>query len=289
MTLYQTMIVTWSILFLAPSSSWAQSIVAAVLPSSRSVQVGTSFTFPPPNLAFATIINAGQQLATDCGISPLSSIPASFSYIDLEAPWDYGPIDIPAGAAHRFAFGLIPTAPIAPTDVLLSFECANTEPAPIIPGVNTLLFSASATPVADIVAIAATPNKDGIVNIPGANGTGAFAVATVNVGITSTIVASADTGSATLPVGIFLCQTNPATAQCISAIDSNVTTTINANARPTFGIFVQGNGNVPFDPAGNRIFVRFKDVDGVTRGSTSVAVRTSDPCPPDACCGCWDY
>jgi hypothetical protein len=25
-----------------------------------------------------------------------------------------------------------------------------------------------------------------------------------------------------------------------------------------FGIFVQGNGNVPFDPAVNRIFVRFK-------------------------------
>jgi hypothetical protein len=239
-------------------------------------------------MAFATIINAGQQLATDCGISRLSSIPAILYYSDLES-FDYGPIDIPSGAAHRFAFGLIPTAPIAPTDVLLSFKCANTEPAPIIPGVNTLLFSASATPVADIVALAATLNNDGIVNIPGTNGTGVFAVATVNVGITSTIVASADTGSATLPVGIFLCQTNPATAQCISAIDSNVTTTINANARPSFGIFVQGNGNVPFDPAGNRIFVRYKDVDGVTRGSTSVAVRTSDPCPPDACCGCWDY
>ena len=28
-----------------------------------------------------------------------------------------------------------------------------------------------------------------------------------------------------------------------------MTTTINANATPTFGIFVQGNGNVPFDPA----------------------------------------
>jgi hypothetical protein len=51
-------------------------------------------------------------------------------------------------------------------------------------------------------------------------------------------------------------------------------TTINANATPTFGIFIQGNGNVTFDPAANRIFVRFKDSGGVTRGSTSVAVRT---------------
>ena len=77
-----------------------------------------------------------------------------------------------------------------------------------------------------------------------------------------------------LPVNIFLCQTDPGTGQCISTIDTSVTTTINANGTPTFGIFVQGNGTVPFDPAANRIFVRFKDGGGVTRGSTSVAVRT---------------
>ena len=75
-------------------------------------------------------------------------------------------------------------------------------------------------------------------------------------------------------MNISLCQTDPATGQCISAIGPSVTTTINANATPTFGIFVQGGGNVPFDPAANRIFVRFKDGGGVTRGSTSVAVRT---------------
>jgi hypothetical protein len=55
---------------------------------------------------------------------------------------------------------------------------------------------------------------------------------------------------------------------------SSVTTTINAGATPTFGIFVQGGGNVAFNPASNRIFVRFKDGGNVTRGSTSVAVRT---------------
>ena len=125
-------------------------------------------------------------------------------------------------------------------------------------GLNTLLLSVSATPVPDIVALAATPTNDGIVNIPGTNGTGAFAVATVNVGASGSITASADTGSATLPVNIFLCQTNPATGQCISGIGSSVTTQINANATPTFGIFVEGSGNVPFDPAANRVFVRFK-------------------------------
>ena len=153
-------------------------------------------------------------------------------------------------------------------------DCANTAPAPLTVGLNTLLFSASATPVPDIVALAATINNDGIVNIPGPTGTGVFAVATVNVGVGATITASADTGAASPPVSISLCETNPATGQCVSPIGPSVTTTINANATPTFGIFVTGSGPVPFDPAGNRIFVRFKDAGGVTRGATSVAVRT---------------
>jgi hypothetical protein len=53
-----------------------------------------------------------------------------------------------------------------------------------------------------------------------------------------------------------------------------VTTSIAGNATPTFAFFVASTGSVPFDPALNRIFVRFKDAGGVTRGSTSVAVRT---------------
>ncbi len=66
-------------------------------------------------------------------------------------------------------------------------------------------------------------------------------MATVNVGASGSITASADTGGLTLPVNISLCETNPVTGQCISAIGPSVTTQINANATPTFGIFVQGS------------------------------------------------
>ena len=239
-------------------SRFPSSLAAAVLPSSRSVQVGTTAT------AFATIINAGSVTATACRISLLTSLPATFSYQTTNPATNQvigapnTPVNIAAGAAQSYVFALTPSAPIAPTDVQLSFDCTNTDPAPINTGLNTLLLSASTTPVPDIVALAVTPTNDGIVNILATNGTGALAVATVNVGATGTITASADTGSATLPVNISLCQTNPATGQCISGIGSTMTTTINANATPTFGIFVQGSGNVPFDPAANRIFVRFK-------------------------------
>jgi hypothetical protein len=249
-------------------------LIAAVLPSSRSVQVNTPVT------VFATVINIGQAIAPGCSIAPLTSVPASFAFQTTNTATNQvigfpnATANIAAGAAQSFVFALTPTAPFPPTEVQFSFNCANSDPAPINVGLNTLLLSASATPVPDIVALAATTTNDGIVNVPGTNGTGAFAVATVNVGASGSITASADTGNATLPVNIFLCQTNPTTGQCISAIGPSVTTTINANTTPTFGIFVQGNGNVPFDPAANRIFVRFRDGGNVTRGSTSVAVRT---------------
>jgi hypothetical protein len=248
------------------------SLVAAVLPSSRSVQVGATAT------AFATIINAGSATAILCAPALATALPAAFTYQTTDPATNQvigsanTPISVGAGAMQSFVFALTPSAAIAPTDVQLSFDCANTDPAPINVGLNTLLLSASVTPVPDIVALAATATNDGIVNIPGTNGTGAFAVATVNVGVGADITASADTGGASLPVNLFICQTDPGTGACLASLTSSVTTTINANATPTFAVFVQGGGTVTFDPAANRIFVRFSS-GGVTRGSTSVGVR----------------
>jgi hypothetical protein len=94
----------------------------------------------------------------------------------------------------------------------------------------------------------------------------------VNVGTGGTITASADTGGASLPLSILICETVPATGACLEAPTQSVTTTIAAGATPTFGIFVTGGGTIAPDPANNRIFVRFSDA--VERGSTSVAVQT---------------
>jgi len=53
-----------------------------------------------------------------------------------------------------------------------------------------------------------------------------------------------------------------------------VTTQIDTGQTPTFAVFAQGTGNISFDPAHHRLFLRLKDASDVTRGSTSVAVRT---------------
>ena len=253
------------------------ALAAAVLPSSRAVQVGTAAT------AFATIINVSNSEATDCGIAPITSVGAAFTYQTTNPQTNAvtgtpdTPVSIPAHQFQTYVFAFTPRVEIAPTDVQLSFKCTNTNPTPVISGVNTFLLSASTTPGPDMVALAATPKQNGIVNIPTLTGTGVFAVATVNVGAAGTVTVVADTGGVTLPINLFVCETVPATGQCMAPPSTSVTTSVAANATPTFGVFVAGTGvAVPFDPAKNRVFVRLKDQAGVTRGSTSVAV-TTDP------------
>jgi hypothetical protein len=75
-------------------------------------------------------------------------------------------------------------------------------------------------------------------------------------------------------VSVFVCQTDPQTSACLSPPASSVPTTILSNETPTFGIFVAAAGDISFFPETHRIFLRFKDSGNVTRGLTSVAVRT---------------
>ena len=249
----------------------AASLVSAVLPSSRSVQVGS------PASAFATVINLGPGTATGCSLAPKTVIPATFTYQTTNPMTNTPigtpdtPVDIAPSTNQSFVFAFTPMNPFAPTDVQLSFACTNAAPAPITIGLNTLLLSASATPVPDLVALAATPSNDGILTL--ASG-GAFAVASVNVGAGGLLTVSADTGAVSLPVNLVLCQTNPVTAACLAPATPTVTVQIDANATPTFSIFVGASGPIAFDPATNRIFVRFTDSGSIVRGATSVAVRT---------------
>jgi cytochrome c553 len=270
---------------LATSNAWAQ-LAASVLPTSRSVQVGNAAT------AFATIINAGTEQALGCAIQPITSVDAAFQYQTTNPATNQPigtadtPADIAAGGFQTYFFAFMPNAAFDPVDVRLSFDCTNTDQAPVTVGLNTLLLSASSDPVPDIVALAATADSIPLTaDLPGNTGASAFSVATVNVGAPGTITTTADTGGVALPVLLSLCETNPATGACINPTAPTtgpVTTNIGANATPTFAIFVTGSGDVPFDPANNRVFVAFKDDQAVTRGSTSVAVQTIPDTPvPD--------
>jgi len=252
------------------------AIVSATLPASRSVQVGQIAH------AFATIINTGVGTANACGLALGTTLDASFAY-SLTDPFTNliddsvganTPVDIPAGASQSYVFSIAPGSVLAVTDVEIVFDCDNTEPAPVHTGLNTILLSASTDPVADVIALA---SGVGIVDVPGEARIGAFAVASVNVGVGADITVTADDGGGGLPISTLLCQTDPAAGTCINptvASAAPVGVTIDGDATPTFAVFVVATDTVEFDPAVHRVFVRFKDAGGTTRGATSVAVRT---------------
>jgi hypothetical protein len=169
---------------------------------------------------------------------------------------------------------LTPTAPVVPTTAVLGFHCSGATPAPTSPGVNTLLYSASGTPVPDIIALAATTSNDGILHVVGPSNANAFAVATINLGASAAITAAPNTGTATLQLSVAICQSDPTSGQCLSAPGTSATATLDSQTTATFAIFAAAGGPVPFAPATNRIFVQFTDSNGVVRGSTSVAVET---------------
>lgn len=244
-----------------------------------------------PATAFVTIINSGATTATSVGIQLKSPVAATLAFQTTNPTTNTvtgtinTPVDIAPGGSQSFVIGITPTAPFFSTEVKFVYGGTNTASVNAILGLNTLLLSGSLFPEPDIVALGATLNNDGIVNIPGATGTGVFAVATVNVGAAGTITAFAHAtfGAFNRPPTILICETNPANGACKAAPASSVTRRIATSETPTYGVFVTGNGIVAFSPGVNRVYVKFADpllgFMGETggwrdAGATSVAVRT---------------
>ena len=247
---------------------------ASILPTARSVQIGQ------PATAFGTLINATGLDAWNCylAIPPDASIPATFTYQTTNDSNQLigtvnTSIDISAGSAQNFVFGITPNAAFNATDIPIVFDCANTVPAPSQAGLNTFLLSASSTPAPDMVAIGATPSGDGVLHIPGSTGIHAFGASAVNIGATGTITATADTGGVSLPLTLTLCQTNPGTGGCLAPPAASVSSSIGNQQVATYAVFAQATGAIAFDPSANRIFLRLSS-GGVVRGGTSVAVTT---------------
>jgi PKD repeat protein len=257
------------------------TLVAALLPVSRSVVVGN------PATAFVTVINAGRVTASGVTIEldPTTGpggapLPGALTFQTTDASTNLvnglpnAPVNIPAGDSQSFVITLTPGAALSPTDVRFDIGGTNTtRDARTVIGLNTLLLSSSMEATPDIVALAVTPDANGILTLTGSPGAGAFSVATVNVGAAGLITVSADTGTAGLPIDLFVCRTTPTTGECESALASSVAAQIDQGATPTFAVFAYATGTVPFDPEINRIFLRFRDAGGAIRGATSVAVK----------------
>ncbi|WP_296807961.1 hypothetical protein [Thiocapsa sp.] len=249
----------------------ATTINAAVLPYARAIGIGETAT------AYASVINSGDSIATGCSIALPGGIPASFGYQatntgNTATGTPDTPVDIAPGATQGFVFAITPYGALRATEIAPVFDCANTAPASSYAGLNTFILSASSNTPPDLLAVGATPSGDGVVRLPGREGTGFFAVAAINIGSPGTVTASVDDGGRGLPLSLRVCETD-AQGEWI-ACGNSLTRTIATDETAYYTVLVTGNGQrVAFDPAANRLFLRLQTA-GVTVGATNVAVTT---------------
>lgn len=252
------------------------ALVSAVLPGSRSVEIGTAAT------VFSTMLNAGSASLADCQISLPGTAPAGLTlgYQTTNASNQLTgtantPATIAGNGAQNFLLIFQSTAAFQVTAMPLLYSCTGSQPAPTTPGVNTVDLLFSTTPIPDLIALAAVASENGIVTIPlSKNGAAAFAVASIDVGAAGTLTVATDTGAATLPLTATVCATNASTGACLATPVARFQQSFQSNGTQTFSVFLSASAPIAFAPATARVFLRFLDSSGVSHGSTSLAVET---------------
>jgi hypothetical protein len=245
--------------------------------------------FDTPATFFATIANAATTEATNCSVVLATPLPADFTYQTTNPATNQptGSANTPgniAGSAFQ-TYVLSLTAkpeffngtqrPFPDQDVEFLFDCDNTPPASVFVGINTLGFSASTTPVPDIISIAATSTADGIwvLNSP-ARGAGAFAASAVNIGAADDITITPRITIIPFTSELRICDTTGNTdGSCNGLQMASMTINFAKDQVRTFSIFGVFQGEFNFSPAKNRVFLDFTDSNGVLRGSTSLALK----------------
>jgi len=268
------------------------TLQAATLPTSRAGALGQVLT------AFATVINAGAQPAIGCVVRSQDAARANVTFQETDSATNTPvglpnqPVSIAPGAAKTFVFTLTSQSPELGDPEFggpVQFQCANAFPASANLANGFVVTALGTVTLADMISIGATPTGDGVVNVRPGTG-GAFAVATVNIGVPATVTARL---LYSRPFGeddparqftAFICETNPSTGVCLAPPALTVSFTATPGVPHTFAVFVQRPAVDPgFDPGQRRIFVKFEEQSPpnflgqnpipLLVGSTSVAPR----------------
>lgn len=276
----------------------ALQIEAATLPDARSVSIGSPATY------FASIVNSGEETATNCSISRAGTdgSPTTVSYQTTDSGnaltgTPDTPATIEAGATQNFVVSVTPSSawdgPVA-----LTFTCDNAT-ALGRPGVNDVYLNASTGSPPDLITILATPSADGVLRIASTDAAAAAGGAVINIGsgggstdVTATprLIGFEDS----LGIEVTICETNPSTGTCLAPRAASVDMSVGSTAS-TFSVFARSGSNagIPFYPDVLRLTVEFTDraasadapggilaTGGPVRGRSSAAI-TSPMAPLD--------
>ena len=179
---------------------------------------------------------------------------------------------IPAGATQSYVIGFTPVSAFPATDLRLVYDCENGNPALFRPTLNSVRVEATQTAVPVVIALAGTTNNDGVVRVANRFSASAFAIATANVGAAGAITVRPDVGDLELPVGLLICETNPASGQCNQPPAAEVTVSVTELETATFAVFVNATAAIPLLDR-NRVFVTVTTPDGAV-GEQSVQLTT---------------
>ena len=245
-------------------------LFSSVLPSSRTATVASPFS------VFVTII-ASTDL-TGCRLRLGTALGATMTYAETDPLSNEiigatnDAVDLSAGLPRSFVVSISPSDVTPAQELPLQAYCESGGVTDDLPGINTLAFSVTEIPSADVIALAATSSDDGTVTLPSDGSFGAFAVASINLGANSSIIVRPNISGATLS-DVLVCETNPITGDCLSPAAPQVSLEIAPDATPTFSVFARSDNDIPFDPGSNRIALEFLDDSEGVRGRTSVAVQ----------------
>lgn len=251
-------------------------VVSAVLPSSRSIMSGTTAT------AYMTVVNSGNEAAEACTVRPATLFDGrvGFQRTDPVTNAVAGnadtAFDIPQGGSQSLVVSITPdeNSEGHSLDLPLAVQCANTDAAPRTIGVNSLRLSFGSDPVPDLIAVSATPTSDGILTLANESAAGAFAIAVANNGEAAPLTVQPVVSDPALPLTATICETDASTGACLTSRSASLEREFGAGETATYSIFIRAAGPVPFDPAQHRIAFEALDSDNVSRGATSIAVRT---------------
>jgi len=272
----------------------AGGIFMSVLPNSRSLQVGDTGS------VFVAITNTNRDAsAHHCYMTQHQSTPGQIigqllkptdpltNEIILDP--DIRLFDVPRNSTRTYLYSFTPNVAFAPKELQLIVRCeyprrsfgSDSVASPVYTGVNSILLTADEDAVPDVVVLASTHSGDGVLRVDGESRTGAFAVSSINLGASSALTVTADTGYRTFPIALSLCETNSEGVCTNPRIPSNEPVVLENSSQSTrtFSIFATAKAELPFAPASRRVYVRFKDQRGITRGTTSVAITSPEAAP----------
>ena len=295
--MFKRVLLAASLAALGSSSAFGQAnVVAAVEPVLRTAYGSESRTF-----LFA-LINSGDADATNCGSSVLDDGFFVWNFFEIQlnngvlsgaGPVNQ-PFDIPAGetrymvrsvnAAGAPGSLLSPSSPITCDNTAVDVRLRLSRP--------TIAYFAG--PSADIIATTATLSGDQVIRIGTDGSATRAAVAAINIGVGDGTGTDPSEASVTVrpeftyhstnqnsdavtgvPIELDICQTNPATGQCLAPFASEITTLIGDQA-VTFSFRVRDSTStgVRFNPADIRVGVVFEDSNGSWLGLTTAALET---------------